>query len=72
MEGLCCSLNVQVAKRVDDTLIDLIKYGPTMKRKELVEGEKEDTFNALNMILLALKSKTSATFKLNYADKIEF
>lgn len=57
---------------MDDAFIDLIKYGKTMKRKEPGEGEKEQTFNILDMVLLALKSKTSATFNLSYADKQEF
>jgi hypothetical protein len=75
MRGLSVQLSAQTIKRVDDILLELLKYKEEAKDEDNAAEEAEKTkeeHHLVSMLQVAMKSKMDATFNLGYPQREEF
>ena len=75
MKGLNTKIDMSVLKRIDDIFVELFKIVPEEEETAKVGEETEKKppqHHVVHMLSLALKTKMSAKFNLNYPQKVEF
>ena len=86
MRGFSAEIEAKLLKRVDDILLELLKFDPKLASEDAEgpapvddaaagEKNKEDQqqqYHYVSMLKLAIKSKMNATFDLGYPQREEF